>query len=217
MVHNMVGVREGGAIQLVTTVLKFVPLVLIGIVGLFFFKSENFTPLAPYGIGSGINAGAALTLWAFIGLESATIPAEEVVDAERTIPRATIIGVLVTTLVYMLTTVAIMGIIPTAQLAQSANPFADAAAIIFGSSRRTADQRPIERAPPLPGASRPADDTRTFWTPRRAATHVPGRRWQHGALVDGGWRASRHAYYDCGAAGLSPTARYRNTRPRACQ
>jgi APA family basic amino acid/polyamine antiporter len=131
---NMVGVRQGGAIQLVTTVLKFVPLVLIGIVGLFFFKSENFTPLAPYGIGSGINAGAALTLWAFIGLESATIPAEEVVDAERTIPRATIIGVLVTTLVYMLTTIAIMGIIPTAQLAQSASPFADAAAIIFGGS-----------------------------------------------------------------------------------
>jgi len=119
--------------RLVTTILKFIPLVVIGIVGLFSFNSANFTPFAPNGAWSGINAGAALTLWAFIGLESATIPAEEVHDPERTIPRATIIGTVAATLIYLLTTLAIMGIIPTAALAQSTSPFADAAGIIFGN------------------------------------------------------------------------------------
>lgn len=131
-ITNMLGVRQGGMVQLVTTVLKFVPLLLVGAIGIFFFNPANFTPFAPQGFWNGINAGTALTLWAFIGLESATVPADEVVDAERTIPRATLIGALITTLVYIFTTVAIMGIIPTEQLAQSSSPFADAAGIIFG-------------------------------------------------------------------------------------
>ena len=57
------------------------------------------------------------------------MPAEEVQDPERTIPRATILGTVITTLLYILATVAIMGIIPTAQLADSTSPFADAAGV----------------------------------------------------------------------------------------
>jgi basic amino acid/polyamine antiporter, APA family len=60
------------------------------------------------------------------------VPAEEVKDPERTIPRATIIGTLLATAVYILATVAIMGIVPNAELAKSASPFADAATTIFG-------------------------------------------------------------------------------------
>ena len=67
----------------------------------------------------GITAAAALTLWAFIGLESATVPAEEVHDPEKTILRATVIGTLVTTLVYVVATVAIIGVIPLGRLAGS--------------------------------------------------------------------------------------------------
>jgi APA family basic amino acid/polyamine antiporter len=81
-----------------------------------------------------VTAAATLTLWAFIGLESATVPAEEVANPERTIPRATIIGTVLTTLVYILATVAIMGVIPAATLQDSASPFAAAAATIFGGS-----------------------------------------------------------------------------------
>jgi len=129
---NILGVRQGGQIQLITTVLKFIPLLVIGLVGIFFIKGSNFTPFAPQGVFPGITAAAALTLWAFIGLESATVPAEEVKDPERTIPRATIIGTLLATAVYILATVAIMGIVPNAELAKSASPFADAATTIFG-------------------------------------------------------------------------------------
>ena len=83
--------------------LKFVPLAVIGIIGLFYIDGGNFTPFTP---GAGgfdwhINAAATLALWAFIGLESATVPAEEVKDPEKTIPRATILGTLATTLLYV--------------------------------------------------------------------------------------------------------------------
>ena len=130
---NIAGVREGGIVQLVTTVLKFIPLAVIGIVGLFFIDGGNYEPFAQHGASlSLLSTTAALTLWAFIGLESATVPAEEVKDPERTIPRATILGTLLATALYIVATVSIMGIIPTDQLAASTSPFADAAGEVFG-------------------------------------------------------------------------------------
>jgi APA family basic amino acid/polyamine antiporter len=140
---NVLGVRQGGWVQLVTTVLKFVPLALIGIIGLFFLKADHFTPFIPAAQGAGratlgffegITVAIGFTLWAFIGLESATVPAEEVKDPERTIPRATMLGTGLTTLIYVIATVAVMGILPLRALAQSNAPFAAAAAEIFGGS-----------------------------------------------------------------------------------
>jgi len=131
---NSLGVREGGQVQLVTTVLKFVPLVLIGVIGLFYMDTDNLTPFAPHGTWSAISAAAPLTLWAFIGLESATVTAEEVKDPERNIPRATIIGTGVTTIVYIVVTVAIMGVASQTALAGSSSPFALAAGEMFGGS-----------------------------------------------------------------------------------
>ncbi len=136
---NIAGVRESGLVQLVTTVLKFVPLVLIGLIGLFYMHSGNFTPFDPHhttlvGHWHAVSFAATLTLWAFLGLESATVPAEELKDPEKTLPRATILGTGATTAMYVLATVAIMGVIPAATLAHSNAPFADAAQSIFGSS-----------------------------------------------------------------------------------
>jgi APA family basic amino acid/polyamine antiporter len=129
---NILGARQSGQVRLVTTVLKFVPLAIVAIVGLFFIDGGNYTPFAPHGSGTAITSAATLTLWAFIGLESATVPADDVKDPRRTIPRATLIGTLAATAVYIVSTVAIMGIIPADKLAQSTSPFADAAAVIFG-------------------------------------------------------------------------------------
>ena len=133
---NVLGAREGGIVQVVTTVLKFVPLAAIGVIGLFYVSAGNYTPFAPAGTGFDwhINAAATLALWAFIGLESATVPAEEVKDAEKTIPRATIIGTLATTLLYLVALVAIIGVLPRVALANSASPFADAADAMWGGA-----------------------------------------------------------------------------------
>ncbi|MFC1529671.1 amino acid permease [Gemmatimonadota bacterium] len=131
---NTRGVREAGVVQVVTTVLKLAPLAAVGILGLFYVRLENFTPFNLTG-GSGFSAvttTAAFTLWAFLGLESATIPAGEVRDPERTIPRSTIAGTLLAAVVYILGTVAVMGVIPPEILAHSTAPFADAASQMWG-------------------------------------------------------------------------------------
>jgi APA family basic amino acid/polyamine antiporter len=73
-------------------------------------------------------------LWAFIGLESATVPAEEVKDAKRSIPRATIWGTMGTAVLYAVATIAVMGILPLTVLRDSTAPFADAATEIFGGT-----------------------------------------------------------------------------------
>jgi basic amino acid/polyamine antiporter, APA family len=70
-------------VQAVTTVLKFVPLAIVALVGLFFIHGGNYTPFAPHGTWKAISAAAPPTLWAFNGLESATVAAEEVKDPER--------------------------------------------------------------------------------------------------------------------------------------
>ena len=140
---NALGVRQGGRVQVVTTILKFVPLALIGVIGLFSMDTGHFTPFleASGSTGrhaltllEGITAAIGLTLWAFIGLESATVPAEEVKDPKRTIPRATYFGTAITTLIYIVATVAVMGIIPLGALSTSNAPFADAAQTIFGGA-----------------------------------------------------------------------------------
>lgn len=131
---NARGVKEAGVVQFWTTILKLLPLVALGTVGLLYMEPSHFTPFnasgrAPF---SAITATATLTLWAFVGLESATVPADSVRDPDRTIPRATILGTLLAATVYVLATVGVMGILPAEELAVSTAPFAEAGARIWG-------------------------------------------------------------------------------------
>jgi APA family basic amino acid/polyamine antiporter len=131
---NALGVRGAGMVQLATTILKLLPLIAVGTIGFLFFNRRYFSPFNPSGVPalSAITATATLTLWAFTGLESATIPADSVANPRRTIPRATIIGTLTAALVYILGTTAVMGVVPSATLARSTAPFADAASLMWG-------------------------------------------------------------------------------------
>jgi len=76
--------------------------------------------------------GATLTLWAFVGIESATVPATSVDHPKTTIPLATLMGTLIAIVVYVLSSTVIMAMIPVTTLSHSLSPFADAAQIIFG-------------------------------------------------------------------------------------
>jgi APA family basic amino acid/polyamine antiporter len=131
---NVRGVRSGGLMQGITTLLKLIPLVAIAFLGILWVDSGNFSPFNASGgsLWSGVSGSAALTLWAFIGLESATIPAEDVRNPEKNVARATMIGTLVAAGVYILGTVAVMGILGNGVLADSSAPFADAATQIWG-------------------------------------------------------------------------------------
>jgi APA family basic amino acid/polyamine antiporter len=131
---NVAGVRVAGAVQLVTTVLKTLPLLAIALFGLARLQPSQFTPFNPSGepMLAAISAAAALTLWAFLGLECATVPSDDVVEPERTIPRATIAGTLFAAVVYVASSTAVLGVIPREALAKSTAPFADAARVLLG-------------------------------------------------------------------------------------
>ncbi|MFN3840496.1 MAG: amino acid permease [Cyclobacteriaceae bacterium] len=135
---NTRGVKAAGIVQVITTALKLAPLVVITITGLIFLQSDNFFPfnISTQSDLSAITSVTTLTLFAFLGLECATIPSESVKNPETTISKATIIGTLLTTFIYIASTVAVMGLIPPAALHASSAPFADAAASVFGESGR---------------------------------------------------------------------------------
>ena len=131
---NTRGVREAGGVQLTTTVLKLLPLVAIAIAGLAVFDVSHLVPFNASGQSTltAVSSTAALTMWAFLGLESATVPAADVDRPERTIPLATVLGTAVTAVIYIAGTVAVMGVVEPATLAHSTAPFADAARVLFG-------------------------------------------------------------------------------------
>ena len=135
---NTRGVKEVGWVQKITTVLKITPLLLVTVMGLFYIDFNNFVPFNISSVSnfSAITATATLTLFAFLGLESATIPAGNIHEPEKTIPRATMIGTIITIFIYVLSSTVIMGMIPAAELKNSNAPFADAAAIIWGDTAR---------------------------------------------------------------------------------
>src|ERR1700759_2009161 len=125
-----------GSVQVITTIIKFVALAFISVVGLFYLKSANFTPWNVSG-ESAINAiggGMAIALFSYLGIETASVAAAKVRDPDRNIPRATILGTLATAVVYVLSLVAIFGILPTSTLAASSQPFSEAANAMFGGS-----------------------------------------------------------------------------------
>ena len=132
---NVWGIREAGHVQLVTTVLKILPLILISAAA---FTSFNPAPFAIVGtgaraIGSQLSIAAAMTFFAFGGLESATIPAGHIANPHRTIPRATIVGTVLTAVVYIVSTIGVMSVVPVEVLKTSTAPFADAARAFAGN------------------------------------------------------------------------------------
>jgi APA family basic amino acid/polyamine antiporter len=131
---NSRGIKESGRVQLITTILKILPLIFIILIGMFFFNIENFPAFNLTGESDfdTISSVAAITLYAFLGFESATIPARDIKDPAKTIPRATMIGTLIVTLLYILGTIVLFGILPLDILQNSAAPFAEAAQIMGG-------------------------------------------------------------------------------------
>ncbi|MFJ8200958.1 amino acid permease [Streptomyces sp. NPDC096152] len=133
-VANFAGTRYVGAVQLVSTVLKFAPLLLVAVGGLFFFDPDNLGPFRASG-GSAIgavSASAAILLFSYLGVESAAVSAGEVKDARRNVGRASVIGTVGAALVYLLGTLAVFGTVAHDRLVKSTAPFSDAVNAMFG-------------------------------------------------------------------------------------
>jgi APA family basic amino acid/polyamine antiporter len=133
-VTNLVGVRFAGRAQIALTALKIAPIAFVIGVGAFALDTHSFTPFNPSGRGviDLTTATAALTLWALQGLECATIPAEHVENAERAIPRATVLGVAFAAIITVAACTIVLGLVPLDTLKDSTAPFADAARRLWG-------------------------------------------------------------------------------------
>lgn len=135
---NLHSIRSAGRLQVVTTALKVLPLLVIGILGLAVLNPAHFAMPAQAVGGMGtlgtLMAAANLTMWALMGLETATIPADSVVAPERTIPRATVIGTVLAAALYIISTGGVMGVLGPDALAHTTAPFADAARRFFGET-----------------------------------------------------------------------------------
>jgi APA family basic amino acid/polyamine antiporter len=131
---NLLGVRVAGVFAQFTTATKMVPFIAIAVIGLLYIEPANLAEFNPSGqpTMSAFAALAPLTMFAYFGLESATVPAGDVKDAARTIPRATILGILIAAVLYVLATVVALGVVPREQLQGSVAPFVDVARHMWG-------------------------------------------------------------------------------------
>lgn len=138
---NLHGVRSAGGVQVVTVVLKVVPLVLLMLMGLPYLDASHFVPFNPVPDKTTLQAtgaAAALALWAMLGLESASVAAAKVRDPERNVARATLWGTGLAALLTAAVCVGAMAIVAPAQLAESNAPMADVAQVVWGSNGATA-------------------------------------------------------------------------------
>ena len=132
---NISGVKAAGRVQEVTTALKIIPLVvLIGLAVVLLLVGAPHAPdpAVPF-TANKVAAAAGLTFWGFLGLESGTVPADKVDDAERNVPRATMIGVALTGAIYFGISLAFALFMPAAEAARSPAPVADFLGRHFGT------------------------------------------------------------------------------------
>jgi APA family basic amino acid/polyamine antiporter len=130
---NLVGVRQMAWFQNTTVVLKFLPLLFVGVVGWFFVKSVNFGGFNMSGgsLYSGIGIAAGVALFSFIGVEAAAITAKRVRDPRRNVLRASMLGTVISAMLYVLVTAAVFGLVPHHALLGNGSPFVNAFQGIF--------------------------------------------------------------------------------------
>ena len=131
---NIRSLENSSKFQLISTLLKLVPLMLIVLLGASNFDTSNLPELNPTNLHpiSLIATVTTLVMWSFIGIETATVPADNVVNPQETIPKVLIASVITILILYILVSVAIAALVPASELLDSSAPFALAASKILG-------------------------------------------------------------------------------------
>lgn len=124
---NLLGVRSAGSFQVVTTLLKLTPLVVVAILIGLIFSQQGTAALAPYpaeGLSlPSVNTAAALTLWAMVGFEAACAASHKIANPQRNVPRATFYGALLSGIIYLIVCSGITLMLPPDKVAASNAPF----------------------------------------------------------------------------------------------
>jgi arginine:agmatine antiporter len=127
--------RAVGHFTAISTVAGILPIAFVGLLGWFWFRPDVFVASwNPEQLPTitAISRSGAIALWAFLGVESAAVSAGVIENPKRNVPLATIIGLLVSTAIYISCCTVLMGIIPGAELRISGAPFAQAAQVMLG-------------------------------------------------------------------------------------
>jgi APA family basic amino acid/polyamine antiporter len=131
-IHSM---RISGQFQLIATVLKILPLLFIGLLGITMGSVSNLPELNPAG-GSMLGAIATsvtLVMWAFAGMEAVTVPADDIEDPGKTIPKILVWGTITVLAIYLIAFTGVTLLVPASVLLNSTAPFADASVVVIGS------------------------------------------------------------------------------------
>ena len=133
---NIFSIESSAKFQVVSTLLKLLPLFFMMFLGLVGFDSNNFPEINPTNANPFVLLATVTTLvmWSFVGIETATVPAENFINPEKTIPKVLIAAVLSVLTIYILVSIAIAAIVPAEELMNSSAPFALAATKILGFS-----------------------------------------------------------------------------------
>ena len=132
---NILGPRIVGALETWTMALALLPILAIAIFGWIWFSSDTF--LAGWNVSGqsdlhAVSRAASMALWAYMGIESAAVSAGVIENPSRNVPLATLIGLALAAVVYVLSSSVIMGIVPNEELRTSHAPFAEAARLVIG-------------------------------------------------------------------------------------
>jgi APA family basic amino acid/polyamine antiporter len=124
---NILGVKGAGRVSIITTVLKVGALVVFVIIAALHFNPAMLGTISSNKVAgiSTLPAAIAIALWAFVGIESATVPAGEIKDPQKNIRKSTIYGTLIAAAVYIIVSIVAMGVLDQATLAVSNAPLAD--------------------------------------------------------------------------------------------
>jgi APA family basic amino acid/polyamine antiporter len=124
---NILGVKGAGIVSIITTVLKVGALVVFVVIAAIHFNPAMLGTVSSANVSgmSTLPAAIAIALWAFVGIESATVPAGEIKNPEKNIRKSTIYGTLLAAFVYIIVSVVAMGVLDQATLADSKAPLAD--------------------------------------------------------------------------------------------
>jgi basic amino acid/polyamine antiporter, APA family len=134
---NLRGAKLTGQVQLVSTVIKLMPLIAVIGLAAYVLITQGTQEVRPFKAAeinfSAVSSATILTLWAMLGLETATVPADKVHDPERTVPRATLLGTAGAGILYILVCSAVVLMLPVAVTAASSAPFAEFVARFGGA------------------------------------------------------------------------------------
>ena len=126
-VVNLVGTRSAGAFQVVTTILKLTPLIVVAILIAIVLGRQGGAALTRFpaeGLSLGsVNTAAALTLWAMVGFEAACAASGKIENPARNVPRATFLGALLSGIIYLIVCSGIALMLPADRVAGSNAPF----------------------------------------------------------------------------------------------